>query len=248
MDLSGKVAVVTGGSRGIGRAICLRLARLGATVIVNYVSRSDAAEAVAGEVEDAGGQSGVYQFNVADSEAVTEAFKAILADHGRIDILVNNAGITRDGLFMKMKESDWDDVLNINLKGAYNCIKAVTRPMMKQRAGAIISITSVIGFAGNGGQANYSAAKAGLVGLTRSLAKELSARNITVNGVAPGYIDTDMTKDLPENVKEIILSEIPLKRMGNPEDIAGAVAFLVSDDAKYITGQFIHVNGGMYMG
>ncbi len=248
MELSGKVAVVTGGSRGIGRAVCLRLASLGATVIINYVSRSDAADEVVKEIEGNGGKSGVYQFNVADTAAVTEAFKAILADHGRIDILVNNAGITRDGLFMKMKESDWDDVLNINLKGAYNCIKAVTRPMMKQRQGAIISITSVIGFAGNAGQANYSAAKAGLIGLTRSLAKELSARNITVNGVAPGYIDTDMTKDLPDNVKDIILSEIPLKRMGDPEDIAGAVAFLASDDGKYITGQFIHVNGGMFMG
>ncbi len=248
MDLAGKVAVVTGGSRGIGKAVCLRLASLGATVIINYVSRPDAADEVAKEVEVGGGKSGVYQFNVADSEAVTEAFKAILADHGRIDILVNNAGVTRDGLFMKMKEADWDDVLNINLKGAFNCMKAVTRPMMKQRQGVIISITSVIGFAGNAGQANYSAAKAGLIGLTRSLAKELSARNITVNGVAPGYIDTDMTKDLPDNVKDIILSEIPLKRMGEPEDIAGAVAFLASDDAKYITGQFIHVNGGMFMG
>ncbi len=248
MDLSGKVAVVTGGSRGIGKAVCLRLASLGATVIINYVSRSDAADAVAKEVEGAGGKAGVYRFNVADSAAVTEAFKSILADHGRIDILVNNAGITRDGLFMKMKESDWDDVLNVNLKGAYNCIKAVNRPMMKQRSGSIISITSVIGFAGNAGQANYSAAKAGLIGLTRSLAKELASRNITVNGVAPGYIDTDMTRDLPDAVKDIILNEIPLKSMGSPEDIAGAVAFLASDDARYITGQFIHVNGGMYMG
>lgn len=248
MDFSGKVAVVTGGSRGIGRAICLRLASLGATVIINYVSRSDAADEVAAEVVALGGKCGVYQFNVADTDAVAEAFKSILADHGRIDILVNNAGITRDGLFMKMKEADWDDVLNINLKGAYNCMKAVTRPMMKQRQGVIISVTSVIGFAGNAGQANYSAAKAGLIGLTRSLAKELSARNIRVNGVAPGYIDTDMTKDLPDNVKDIILAEIPLKRMGSPEDIAGAVAFLASDDGQYITGQFIHVNGGMFMG
>ncbi len=248
MDLSGKVAVVTGGSRGIGKAVCLRLASLGATVIVNYVSRSDAADAVAQEVESSGGKAGVYQFNVADSEAVTEAFKSILADHGRIDILVNNAGITRDGLFMKMKESDWDDVLNTNLKGADNCIKAVNRPMMKQRSGSIISITSVIGFAGNAGQANYSAAKGGLIGLCRSLAKELASRNITVNGVAPGYIDTDMTRDLPDAVKDIILNEIPMKSMGSPEDIAGAVAFLASDDARYITGQFIHVNGGMFMG
>lgn len=248
MDLTGKVAVVTGGSRGIGKAVCLRLGRLGATVIINYVSRPDAAQETADEVEKAGGKAAIYQFNVADSGAVDAAFKNILTDHGRIDILVNNAGITRDGLFMKMKEEDWDLVLDTNLKGAYNTIKAVNRPMMKQRAGSIINITSVIGFAGNAGQANYSAAKAGIIGLTRSLAKELASRNITVNGVAPGYIDTDMTKDLPDAVKEIILSEIPMKSMGSADDVAAAVAFLASDDARYITGQFIHVNGGMFMG
>ncbi len=248
MDLSGKVAVVTGGSRGIGKAICLRLGGLGATVIINYVSRPDAAQETADEVEKAGGKAAIYQFNIADSAAVDGAFKKVLEDHGRIDILVNNAGITRDGLFMKMKEEDWDLVLDTNLKGAFNCIKAVNRPMMKQRAGSIINITSVIGFAGNAGQANYSAAKAGLIGLTRSLAKELASRNITVNGVAPGYIDTDMTKDLPDSVKEIILNEIPMKSMGSADDVAAAVAFLASDDARYITGQFIHVNGGMFMG
>ncbi len=247
MDLTGKVAVVTGGSRGIGKAVCLRLGALGATVVINYVSRPDAAQETAAEVEKAGGKATLAQFNVADSAAVDAAFKEILETHGRIDVLVNNAGITRDGLFMKMKEADWDLVLDTNLKGAFNCIKAVNRPMMKQRSGAIISITSVIGFAGNAGQANYSAAKAGLIGLTRSLAKELASRNIRVNGVAPGYIDTDMTKDLPESVKEIILSEIPLRSMGAADDVAAAVAFLASEDARYITGQFIHVNGGMYM-
>ncbi|MDA3785335.1 MAG: 3-oxoacyl-[acyl-carrier-protein] reductase [Deltaproteobacteria bacterium] len=247
MDLTGKVAVVTGGSRGIGKAVCLRLGALGATVVINYVSRPDAAQETAAEVEKAGGKAALAQFNVADSAAVDAAFKKILEAHGRIDVLVNNAGITRDGLFMKMKEADWDLVLDTNLKGAFNCIKAVNRPMMKQRSGAIISITSVIGFAGNAGQANYSAAKAGLIGLTRSLAKEFASRNIRVNGVAPGYIDTDMTKDLPESVKEVILSEIPLRSMGAADDVAAAVAFLASEDARYITGQFIHVNGGMYM-
>ncbi|MEN8139655.1 MAG: 3-oxoacyl-[acyl-carrier-protein] reductase [Thermodesulfobacteriota bacterium] len=248
MDLTGKVAVVTGGSRGIGRSICLRLAAAGATVVINYVSNSSAADEVAAQVTAAGGTPAVYKFNVADYGEVQAAFKQIMADHGRVDILVNNAGITRDGLLAMMKEAAWDAVLDTNLKGAFNCIKAASRPMMKQRWGRIVSVTSVIGFAGNAGQVNYSAAKAGLVGLTRSTAKELASRGITVNGVAPGYIDTDMTKDLSDDVKEIILSEIPMKSMGSGDDIAGAVAFLVSEDANYITGQFIHVNGGMYMG
>ena len=248
MDLTGKVAVVTGGSRGIGRSICLRLGQAGATVVINYVSRSDAADETAEAVRQAGGQAAVYQFNVADFKEVQAAFKQIMADHGRVDILVNNAGITRDGLLAMMKEDAWDAVLNTNLKGAFNCVKAASRPMMKQRWGRIVNITSVIGFAGNAGQVNYSAAKAGLVGLTRSTARELASRGVTVNGVAPGYIDTDMTKDLSDEVKEIILSEIPMKAMGQADDIAAAVAFLVSDEANYITGQFIHVNGGMYMG
>ncbi len=248
MDLTGKVAVVTGGSRGIGRSICLRLAAAGALVVINYVSRSDAADETAALVTEAGGTAAVYKFDVADTAEVQSAFKQIVADHGRVDILVNNAGITRDGLLVMMKEAAWDAVLDTNLKGSFNCIKAASRPMMKQRFGRIVSITSVIGFAGNAGQVNYSAAKAGLVGLTRSTAKELASRGITVNGVAPGYIDTDMTKELSDDVKDIILSEIPMKAMGNVDDIAAAVAFLVSDDASYITGQFIHVNGGMYMG
>jgi 3-oxoacyl-[acyl-carrier protein] reductase len=248
MNLQDKVAVVTGGSRGIGRAICMKLASLGALVVVNYVSRSDAAEETVAAIKNNGGNAVISKFNVADSDDVQAAFKQIMADHGRIDILVNNAGITRDGLVAMMKENSWDEVLDTNLKGAFNCIKAVSRPMMKQRWGRIVSITSVIGFAGNAGQANYAAAKAGLVGMTRSVARELASRGVTVNGVAPGYIDTDMTKKLPDEVKEKILSEVPMNSLGSADDVAGAVAYLVSDDAQYVTGQFIHVNGGMFMG
>ncbi|MEW6289918.1 MAG: 3-oxoacyl-[acyl-carrier-protein] reductase [Thermodesulfobacteriota bacterium] len=248
MTMDGKIAVVTGGSRGIGKAICLHLARMGATVVVNYVSRPDAAEATVASIKEAGGNAAVCQFNVADAEQVQAAFKKILADFGRVDILVNNAGITRDGLIAMMKEQAWDEVIDTNLKGAFNCIKAVSRPMMKQRWGRIVSITSVIGFAGNAGQANYAAAKAGMVGLTRSVAKELASRGVTVNGVAPGYIDTDMTKELAEEVTEKIKAEIPMNSLGTVEDVAAAVAYLVSEEARYVTGQFIHVNGGMFMG
>ena len=248
MSLAGKVAVVTGGSRGIGRAICLRLAKMGAKVVINYVSRPEAAEETRAQVEALGGECVVVKFDVADTSGVQEAFKQITTESGRIDILVCNAGITRDGLLLKMKEEDWDQVMAVNLKGAFNCIKAGCRPMMKQRWGRIIIITSVVGFAGNAGQANYSAAKAGLVGLTRSTARELASRSITVNCVAPGYIDTEMTSVLPETVKEKILAEIPLSSLGTPEDIAGAVTYLASDDARYVTGQAIHVNGGMFMG
>jgi len=248
MTLDGKIAVVTGGSRGIGNAICLRLARMGATVVVNYVSGPDAAEATVASIIETGGNAAAYQFDVADSEQVQAAFKKILADFGRIDILVNNAGITRDGLVVMMKEQAWDEVIDTNLKGAFNCIKAVSRPMMKQRWGRIVSITSVIGFAGNAGQANYAAAKAGMVGLTRSVAKELASRGVTVNGIAPGYIDTDMTKGLSEEVTEKIKAEIPMNFLGTVEDVAAAVAYLVSEEARYVTGQFIHVNGGMFMG
>jgi 3-oxoacyl-[acyl-carrier protein] reductase len=248
MSLAGKVAVVTGGSRGIGRAICLRFAEMGARVVINYVSRPDAAEETKAQIEAHGGECFLVKFDVASTSEVQAAFKQITADCGRIDILVCNAGITRDGLLATMKEEDWDQVMAVNLKGAFNCIKAGCRPMMKQRWGRIIIITSVVGFAGNAGQANYAAAKAGLVGLTRSAARELASRFITVNCIAPGYIDTDMTGELPETVKEKILSEIPLGILGEPEDIAGAAAYLTSDDAKYVTGQAIHVNGGMFMG
>ncbi len=248
MSLAGKVAVVTGGSRGIGRAICLQFAEKGAKVVINYVSRSEAAEETKAQVEAMGGECVVVKFDVSKTSEVQDAFKQITAECGRIDILVCNAGVTRDGLLATMKEEAWDQVMAVNLKGAFNCIKAGCRPMMKQRWGRIIIITSVVGFAGNAGQANYSAAKAGLVGLTRSAARELASRGITVNCVAPGYIDTDMTSELPEAVKEKILSEIPLGILGEPEDIAKAVTYLASDDARYITGQAIHVNGGMFMG
>ena len=247
MSLSGKIAVVTGGSRGIGRAICQRLAALGATVIVNYVSNPAAAEETVQSIRSAGGKAEPVQFNVAVAGEIEAAFKKILEAHGRVDILVNNAGITRDGLLMKMKDEQWDEVLNTNLKGVFLCAKAVSRAMMKQRWGRIINITSVVGFAGNAGQANYAAAKAGIVGFTKSVAKELASRGITVNGVAPGYIVTDMTRDLSEEVTNTIKAEIPMGVLGEAEDIAGAVAYLASDDARYVTGQFIHVNGGMFM-
>lgn len=248
MSLVGKIAVVTGGSRGIGKAICLRLAAMGATVVVNYVSRPDAAQETVDTIKSNEGDATISQFNVANSAEVQDAFKKILDDLGHIDILINNAGITRDGLLMKMKEEDWDQVLDTNLKGAFNCIKAVSRPMMKQRWGRIVNITSVIGFAGNAGQANYAAAKAGMIGLTRSVARELATRGVTVNGVAPGYIVTDMTRDLSEDVTEKIKAEIPMGSLGEADDVAGAVAYLASDEARYITGEIIHVNGGMFMG
>ena len=248
MSLAGKVAVVTGGSRGIGRAICLQLAEKGAKVVINYVSRSEAAEETRAQVEAIGGECLLVKFNVAETSEVQEAFKEIIAECGRIDILVCNAGITRDSLLIKMKEDAWDEVMAVNLKGAFNCIKEGCRPMMKKRWGRIIVVTSVVGFAGNAGQVNYSAAKAGLVGLARSSARELASRGITVNCVAPGFIDTDMTSGLPETVKEKMLAEIPLGVFGQPDDIAGAVTYLASDAARYVTGQAIHVNGGMLMG
>ncbi|MBU0674891.1 MAG: 3-oxoacyl-[acyl-carrier-protein] reductase [Proteobacteria bacterium] len=248
MSLAGKVAVVTGGSRGIGREICLRLAQDGAKVVVNYVSNPTAAEETVRGIVAAGGEALISKFDVADAGLVQEAFASIVAQCGRIDILINNAGITRDGLLIKMKEESWDQVLDTNLKGAFNCIKAVSRIMMKQRWGRIVSIGSVIGSLGNAGQANYAAAKAGLIGLTRSVARELATRNVTVNGVSPGYIDTDMTSELAEDVKATILNEIPMGVMGEARDVAAAVRYLVSEEARYVTGQFLHVNGGMFMG
>jgi 3-oxoacyl-[acyl-carrier protein] reductase len=247
MELEGKVAVVTGGSRGIGRAICVRLAAMGALVYVNYVSRAEAARETQKEIQGKGGKAEIIGFNVADGGEVTEAFKKIVKDAGRIDILVNNAGITRDGLMARMKESDWDAVLDTNLKGVFFCSKAVSKTMMKKRWGRIVNISSVSGFAGNPGQVNYSAAKAGLIGLTKSIAREYGSRNITVNSVAPGYIETEMTDLLGDDVKEQLTSEIPLNCLGSTDDVAGAVAFLVSEDGRYITGQTLHVNGGMYM-
>ncbi len=247
MSLKGKVALVTGGSRGIGRAICIRLAAMGAHVFVNYVSRSDAAEETKKIIEETGGSAEIIGFDIADGEQVQVALKKIVADSGSLDILINNAGITRDGLIARMKEADWDAVLTTNLKGTFLCSKSASKTMMKKRWGRIVNITSVIGFSGNAGQANYAAAKAGLVGLGKSLAREYASRNITVNSVAPGYIQTDMTESLGDDVKKTIQSEIPMGVLGTVEDVAAAVAFLVSEDARYITGQTVHVNGGMYM-
>ena len=247
MSLNGKVAVVTGGSRGIGRAICIRLAAMGARVYINYVSRSEAAEETQAIIRQNGGSAEIIGFDVADSDAVQGAVKKVIGENGSIDILVNNAGITRDGLMARMKESDWDAVLDTNLKGAFLCAKAVSKEMMKKRWGRIVNISSVSGFAGNPGQVNYSAAKAGLTGLTKAMAREYASRNITVNGIAPGYIETEMTDQLSVEVREQIKKEIPLAVFGRVEDVAGAVAYLVSEDGQYITGQTLHVNGGMYM-
>lgn len=247
MSLTGKVALVTGGSRGIGRAVCLRLAEMGAIVLANYTTRPQAAEETVEAITSLGGEARSIRFNVAAVSEVQKAFKQLLADYGRIDILVNNAGITRDCLLATMKEEDWDLVLATNLKGAFNCMKAACRPMMKRRWGRIINITSVVAFSGNAGQANYAASKAGLVGLTKSSAREFASRGITVNCVSPGYIETDMTRELPEAVKEKMLQEIPLGVFGEAKDVAGAVAYLASEEARYVTGQIIHVNGGLVM-
>lgn len=247
MNLEGKIAVVTGGSRGIGRTISLRLAQLGAFVYVNYVSRPDAAEETIDQCVEAGGRGEIVQFDVADLKITQDALKKISKESGTVDILVNNAGITRDGLVPLMKEDDWDQVIDTNLKGAFNCCKSVIRGMMKKRYGRIVNISSVVGFSGNGGQVNYAAAKAGMVGLTKSLAREFASRSITVNCVAPGYIVTEMTAALGEDVQQKMLSEIPLGSLGSADDVAAAVSYLVSDEAGYVTGQTIHVNGGMYM-
>jgi 3-oxoacyl-[acyl-carrier protein] reductase len=248
MILDKTVALVTGGSRGIGRAICIRLASMGAMVGINYVANPAAAEETLRLIKEQGGEGFPVRFDVADAQAVQEQVKEIIATHGRIDILVNNAGITRDGLMARMKEEDWDSVLDTNLKGAFLCSKAVMKTMMKNRRGRIINVSSVVGFVGNGGQVNYGAAKAGLNGLTKSMARELAGRNITVNCVAPGYIVTDMTDGLPEDAQEALKAQIPLGTLGTPEDVAASVGFLASPDGNYITGQTLHVNGGMYMG
>ncbi|MGX9133631.1 3-oxoacyl-[acyl-carrier-protein] reductase [Rummeliibacillus sp. JY-2-4R] len=246
-DLTNKVAVVTGASRGIGRAIALHLAELGAKVVVNYSGSQEKAEAVVAEIQSNGGTAIAVQADVSDADAVSALMKATIDTYGSLDILVNNAGITRDNLLMRMKEEDWDAVMNTNLKGVFLCTKAVTRQMMKQRAGRIVNIASIVGVAGNAGQANYVAAKAGVIGLTKTSAKELAARNIFVNAVAPGFIDTEMTEELPEEIKAQMLTQIPLAKLGKPEDVAKVVAFLASDDSSYMTGQTLHVDGGMVM-
>jgi 3-oxoacyl-[acyl-carrier protein] reductase len=248
MSLQGKIALVSGGSRGIGRAVCLRLAGKGCIVGVNYVSNVSAAEKTVQDIEDQGGKGFPVQFDVVDSDAVQKAIKAITAEYGSPEILVNNAGITRDGLMARMKEQDWDAVLDTNLKGTFLCSKAVMRGMMKKRWGRIINISSVIGFLGNGGQVNYSAAKAGMIGLTKSMARELASRQVTVNSVAPGYIITDMTNALSKEIQVMIKAQVPLGRLGEPEDVAACVAFLALEESSYLTGQTLHVNGGMYMG
>ena len=243
-----RVIVVTGASRGIGRAIAVEMAAAQTHIIINYNSSAEAARQTAEMVESKGGSSTLMQFSVADPDAVKTAFKQILDAHGRIDVLVNNAGIAKDNLLALMKAADWDDVMDTNLKGAFLCSQAVIKPMIRQRYGRIVNLTSVVGVIGNAGQCNYSAAKAGLIGFTRSLAREIISRNITVNAVAPGFIETDMTLATPKKAREALLELIPAARYGAPEDIAAAVAFLASDAAGYITGQVIHVNGGMFMG
>ncbi len=247
MLLANKTALVTGASRGIGRATAIELAKAGAKVAVNYAGNRVAAEEVVAQIEAAGGQAFMVQADVGDAAAVDAMVKAVVERFGKIDILVNNAGITRDNLIMRMKEEDWDAVIHTNLKGIFNCTKVVTKLMMKQRYGRIVNMTSVVGVMGNAGQSNYAAAKAGVIGFTKSMAKELASRNITVNAVAPGYITTDMTADLPEQAKTDLQSQIPLQRLGNPADVASAVLFLVSPGADYITGQTLHVDGGMVM-
>lgn len=247
MSLAGKAALVTGASRGIGREIALELARQGANVAVNFSGSEAKANEVVDEIKALGQEAFAIKCNVSKTEEVSEMVKAVIEQFGRLDILVNNAGITRDNLLMRMKEEEWDDVLNINLKGVFLVTKAVTRQMMKQRVGRIINISSVVGESGNPGQANYVAAKAGVIGLTKTTAKELASRNITVNAIAPGFITTDMTDKLPEDVKAEMLKQIPLARLGEPKDIAKAAAFLASDDSAYITGQTLHINGGMVM-
>ncbi|MDE6873875.1 MAG: 3-oxoacyl-[acyl-carrier-protein] reductase [Lachnospiraceae bacterium] len=245
--LEGKVALVTGASRGIGREIARSLARYGAAVVVNYNGSKERADEVVTEITGNGGRAVAVQANVASAGEIAKLFEEAVSAFGKIDILVNNAGITKDNLILKMSEEEFDAVLDTNLKGAFLCMKHAAKLMLKQRGGRIVNISSISGIIGNAGQANYCAAKAGLVGLTKSLARELGSRGITVNAVAPGFIETDMTEKLPDQVKEGMLAQIPLKRAGSVQDIAEAVAFLASDHASYITGQTLQVNGGMDM-
>ena len=245
--LTGKVALVTGASRGIGRAIALKLAAEGAAVVINYHGSMEKAKEVKAEIESDGGIAESMQCNVADYQATEAMIRKVTDDFGRLDILVNNAGITRDGLLMKMSEEDYDTVLDTNLKGTFHCIRFAARQMLRQRGGRIINLSSVSGILGNAGQANYSASKAGVIGLTKSAARELASRGITVNAVAPGFIETEMTAVLSEKVRESAVAQIPMGSFGTAEDVAEAVAFLASDSARYITGQTIHVDGGMAM-
>ncbi len=245
--LEGKVAVITGASRGIGRAVALEMARCHATVIVNYNGSEERARGVQEEIEALGGKAEICQCDVSDFAACGEFIQRVIQNYGRIDILVNNAGITRDGLLMKMSEEDFDRVLDTNLKGTFHCVRFASRQMLKQRAGRIINLSSVSGVMGNAGQANYSASKAGVIGLTKAAARELASRHITVNAIAPGFIETDMTDALADSVKEEAVKQIPLGAFGKPEDVAHLAVFLASEQAGYITGQVIHVDGGMAM-
>lgn len=247
MELAGKVAVVTGGSRGIGRAIAQTLAAMQASVIITYVTNHAAAESTCTMIQAAGGKAASRCFDVADAVQTQQAFNSILDDYGRIDILINNAGVTRDTLVLRMTEEDWQEVLQINLSGIYHCSKAAIRPMIRQRHGRIINITSIIGIIGNAGQVNYAAAKAGAIGLTKALAREVASREITINAVAPGFIETEMTEGLSAQAKTELVRQIPLGRWGTPQDVADCVGFLVSSRASYITGQVIQVNGGLSM-
>lgn len=247
IDLSGKIALVTGAGRGIGRATALKLGAAGAKVAVNYNASEAAAQEVVGAIASEGGEALAVKADVSNAAEVDAMINSLVKDWGRIDILVNNAGITRDNLLMRMSQEEWDAVMNTNLRSAYFCARAVMRPMLRNRWGRIISLTSIVGATGNAGQANYAAAKAGIIGFTKSLAQEVASRNITANAVAPGYVLTDITANLPEELKQGMLKNIPSERAGDPDDIAGVVAFLASDLASYITGQVIHVNGGMAM-
>lgn len=247
MQLENKVAVVTGSSRGIGRAIALELAARGAKVVVNYNSNSAAAEEVVGKITESGGEAIAIQADVSKLDQAKALIKAAAAEYGKLDILVNNAGITRDNLMALMKEEDWDLIMETNLKSAFNCSKAALRFMMRKRYGRIINITSVAGLSGNAGQTNYSASKAGLIGLTKALAREIGARSITVNAIAPGFVETDLTRELPDDLKQAAIEITPLGRWGTGEDVAYAVAFMASDEASYITGQILSVDGGMVM-
>jgi 3-oxoacyl-[acyl-carrier protein] reductase len=242
-----RTIVVTGGSKGIGQAICVAFATPGTNIFFNFSSEESTGRATEKAIAAAGGTANGMRVNVASEKEVSDFFKTIMDQTGRIDVLINNAGITRDNLILRMKEKDWDAVMDVNLKGAFLCIKAAARTMIQQRFGRIINITSIAGVAGNPGQANYAASKAGLVGLTKTAARELASRNITVNGIAPGFIETDMTAQLQENIKAGIISQIPMGRSGTADDVAGLAVFLASAAAGYITGQIIHVNGGMYI-
>lgn len=250
MDLTNKIALVTGGSQGIGKAVCIKLASLGANIAINYIdfgNNEEVAKETQKEIEAMGVKVMIVAADVSSFEDTETMFSKVVEEFGRIDILVNNAGITKDNLMMRMKEVDFDAVINVNLKGTWNCMKHVTRIMMKQKYGKIISMASVVGVMGNAGQVNYSASKAGVIGMTMSLARELASRGINVNAVAPGFIQTDMTAVLGDDIKAELSKNIPLGTLGTVEDVANAVAFLASDESKYITGQVIHVDGGMAM-